>query len=171
MNYPYRVLFTKKILKESKNMGHLRLHFWLPAVTNRKESIFFISYRDSPKRFSSKAPYLVFKDFLNLASNSVRYSRFLIHSPLQFTYSGELILPILFTTESCDSPHHFSRESPFVSIICLNSRLSFNTESQYFSYCLLQRVTTPHLIYSGESLLTAESYFQKLWRIPLPLKG
>jgi hypothetical protein len=31
---------------------------------------------------SSQAPYSVFKDFPNLASNSVRYSRFLIDSPL-----------------------------------------------------------------------------------------
>jgi hypothetical protein len=33
---------------------------------------------------SSQAPYSVFKDFLNLASNSVRYSRFLIDSPQSF---------------------------------------------------------------------------------------
>ncbi len=69
---------------------------------------------------------------------------------------------------SSDSPHHFGGESPFVSIICINSRLSFNMESQYSPYWLLRRVTTSLLIYSGESLLTAESYFQKL---PLPLKG
>jgi hypothetical protein len=33
---------------------------------------------------SSQAPYTVFKDFSNLASNSVRYSRFLIDSPQYF---------------------------------------------------------------------------------------
>jgi hypothetical protein len=85
--------------------------------------------------------------------------------------SGESIFPVLFTTESCDSPHHFGGESPFVSIICIKSRLSFNTESQYSPDWLLRRVTTPHLIYSGESLLTAESYCQKIWRTPPSFKG
>ncbi len=86
-------------------------------------------------------------------------------------YSWESILPVLFTTASCDSPHHFGGKSPFVSIICINSRLSFNMESRYSPYCLLRRVTTPCLIYSGESLMTAESYFQKLWRTPPSFKG
>jgi hypothetical protein len=86
-------------------------------------------------------------------------------------YSGESILPVLFTTESCDSPYHFSGETLFVRIICINSRMSFNTESRYSPYCLLQRVATPRLIYSGESLLTAESYFQKLWRTSPSFKG
>jgi hypothetical protein len=58
--------------------------------------------RDSPTRFlppifsqmgSSQAPYSVFKDFSNLASNSMRYSRFFIDSPL------------LFTAESLYSPY------------------------------------------------------------------
>ncbi len=84
--------------------------------------------------------------------------------------------PVLFTTVSCDSLHHFGGESPFVSNICIKFRLSFNTESQYSTNWLLQRVTTPRLIYSGEfysreSLLTAESYFQKLWRTPPSFKG
>jgi hypothetical protein len=83
-------------------------------------------------------------------------------------YSGELILLVLFTTESCNSPHHFGGESPFVSIICINSRLSFNTESRYSRYCLLRRVTTPRHIYSWESLLTAE-FFSKTLN-PRPLK-
>jgi hypothetical protein len=81
-------------------------------------------------------------------------------------YSGESIFPLLFTTESCDSQHNFGGESPFVSNICINFCLLFNTESQYSPW-----VTTPRLIYSGESLLTAESYFQKLWRTPPSFKG
>jgi hypothetical protein len=119
---------------------------------------------------SSRATYSVFKDFSNLASNSVKYSRFLIES-LLLIHSGESIFPVFFTMESCDSLHHFGGESPFVSIICINSRLSFNTESQYSPYWLLRRVTTPLLIYSGESLLTVESYFQKLRGIPSSFKG
>ncbi len=79
--------------------------------------------------------------------------------------------PMLFTMESCDSPHHFGGESPFVSNICINFRMSFDTESQYSPYWLLRRVTSPRLIYSRESLLTAESYFQKLWRTPPSFKG
>jgi hypothetical protein len=75
---------------------------------------------------SSQVTSSVFKDFLNLASNSVRYSAVI--------YSGELIFPVLFTTESCDSPHHFDGESPFVSIICITFLLLFNTESQYSLY-------------------------------------
>ncbi len=45
--------------------------------------------------------------------------------------SGESILPMKFTTESCNSPHRLSRESLFIRIICINSRLSFTTESHY----------------------------------------
>ncbi len=44
-------------------------------------------------------------------------------------------------------------------------------ESQYSSYCLIRRVTTPGIIYSGESLLTLESYLQKLWKTPPSFKG
>ncbi len=111
---------------------------------------------------SFQAPYSVFKDFLNLASNLRRYSRFFIHSPLLFIlespyslycYYGELQLSL-----------SLYQESLFVRIICINSRLLFNTESLYSPYCLLRRVTTLCIVYSGESLLTAESYFQKLWR-------
>jgi hypothetical protein len=79
---------------------------------------------------SSQAPIYIFKDFANLASNSRRYSRFLIDSPL------------LFIGESRCSP-----------------------------YCLLRRVSTPRIVYSGESQLTANSHFQKLWRTPPSFKG
>jgi hypothetical protein len=79
-------------------------------------------------------------------------------------YGGKSILPVTFTMESCFSLHHFSGESLFVRIICINSYLSFNTESRYSPYCLLWGVTTSRLIYSGESLLTAKSYFPKPWR-------
>jgi hypothetical protein len=88
-------------------------------------------------------------------------------------YSRESILPILFTTASCDSPHHFSGESLFVRIICINSRLSFNgTVSRYSLY----------LVYYGEYLLPvsfiAESHcyqrrviFNNIEGLPYSLKG
>jgi hypothetical protein len=54
---------------------------------------------DSPTRFFlppifsqmdfSQAPYLVFKDFSNLASNSRRYSRFFIDFPLLFIVESQ----------------------------------------------------------------------------------
>ncbi len=86
-------------------------------------------------------------------------------------YSGESILPVMFTTERCDSPHHFGGESPFVSIICTNS-----------SCCLIRRVDTPHIVYYGESLLPASFIagshcwqrrvvFKNFEGLPLPLKG
>ncbi len=47
----------------------------------------------------------------------------------------------------------------------------FNAESRYSLYFLIQRVTTPRIVYSGESLLTAESYFKKKFEgLLLPLK-
>ncbi len=82
-------------------------------------------------------------------------------------YSEESIFPVLFTTESCDSPHHFGGESPFVSIICINYRLSFNT---------------PRIDYYGESLLPASFttgshcwqrrvIFENFEGLHLPIKG
>jgi hypothetical protein len=38
------------------------------------------------------------------------------------------------------------------------ARNTVNMESPYSLYCLLRRVTTPHIFYSGESLLTAKSF-------------
>jgi hypothetical protein len=77
---------------------------------------------------SSQAPYSVFNDFSNLASNSVRYSRFLIDSPQYFISESPYSLYCLLQRVVTGG------ESPFVSIICTNSRLSFNTESQYSPY-------------------------------------
>jgi hypothetical protein len=58
-------------------------------LTNRNALLKGTVQRDFlPPIFSqmdcSQAPYSVFKDFSNLASNSRRYSRFLIDSPLLF---------------------------------------------------------------------------------------
>jgi hypothetical protein len=50
--------------------------------------------------------YSVFKDFINLASTSRIYLRFLTDPPLLFM--AQSILPVLFHTASCDSPHHYS---------------------------------------------------------------
>ncbi len=73
--------------------------------------------------------------------------------------------------ENCSSPHHYGGESLFVRIICKNSHLSFNTESWYSPHSLIWRVTTSHIFYSVQSLLTAECYFQKIWRTPPSFKG
>jgi hypothetical protein len=122
------------------------------------------------KRNSSQDSYSVFKDFPNFASNSMRYVRFLNDSSLLHIYSGESILPVLFIMESCDSLYRFSEESLFVRIICINSCLSFNTESWYLC-----------IVYYGESLLPAsfiaESHcsrrviFKNIEGLALPLKG
>ncbi len=90
---------------------------------------------------------------------------------LRYFYSRESILPILFTTESCASPHRYSGESLFVRIMCINSRLSFKAESRYFPYCLLQRVTTPRLIYSAGVTVDSRVIFENNEGLPLPLKG
>ncbi len=99
----------------------------------------------------------IFQDFANLALNSMRNSQFLIDSPLLFIAESG------YSHYSIASYDHFSGETlpVFVTIIFINSRLSFITESRYFPCCLLRRVTIPRLIYGGESLLAADSYFHK----------
>ncbi len=57
----------------------------------------------------SQAPYSVFKDFSNLASNSRRYSRFLIDSPL------------LFIAESQYSPYCLERRVATLRFIIAGS--------------------------------------------------
>ncbi len=89
---------------------------------------------------------------------------------LRYYLQRRVILPVLFNTQSCDSPVHYSGESLFVRIIRINTRLSFNTESRYSPYCLLCRVLTPRIVYSEESLLIEESYFKNSEGLPLPLK-
>ncbi len=72
--------------------------------------------------------------------------------------------------------------------MCRNSGLSLNTEShshsivysvelKMYELCaetldchLIQKATTPRIVYSGESLLTVGSYFKNFWRTPLALK-
>ncbi len=143
-----------------------------------------LKWRRSLKRQSIKIFYLwifhrwippktltwYLKDFSNMASTSMRYSQVLIDSPLLFTVESQYS-PHCLLRESCDSLNRLSGESQFVRTICMKSRLSFNMESRYSPYCLLWRVTTPRPIYSGESLLTAKSYFQKHWRTPPSFKG
>jgi hypothetical protein len=65
---------------------------------------------------SSQAPYSVFKDFSNLASKSRRYLQFLIDSSLLFIAESRYS-PFCFSTESRDSPYHYSEGSLFVRII------------------------------------------------------
>jgi hypothetical protein len=82
---------------------------------------------------SSQAPYSVFKDFSNLASNSVGYSRFLIDSPQYFIaespYSPYCLLRRVVTLRIILAGSHH-----LLALSAKNSHLSFNTESQYFPY-------------------------------------
>ncbi len=122
---------------------------------------------------SSQATYSVFKDFSNLASNSVRYSQFLIDSALYFKVESRYSLNCLL------------RRVVTLRIILAGSHhlLALSAYNSCLAYRLIRRVNTPRidyygeslhtflLIYSGESLLTAKSYFQKLWRTPPSFKG
>ncbi len=72
-------------------------------------------------------------------------------------YSGELILPVLFNMESCDSSHHSQRGVTHIWIFCRNSGLLFNTGRRYSPYSLIWRVTIPRIVYSGQSLTTVGS--------------
>ncbi len=73
---------------------------------------------------------------------------------------------IMFNTESRDSPHHYSWESLFVRIICINSRLSLNTERWYSPYCLIWRVTT----HPASFIVGSHCSFENFEGLPLPLK-
>jgi hypothetical protein len=73
--------------------------------------------------------------------------------------------------ESCDSLHHFSGESLFVRIICINSRLLINTESRYSLYSLLRRATTPCLIHSGSRCWQWRVIYKNIEGLPFPFKG
>jgi hypothetical protein len=87
-------------------------------------------------------------------------------------YSRELILSVLFNKESCDSPHRVEQGVTNVWIFCRNSGLPFSTGSLYSQCCLIWRVKTPYIVYSGESLTTAGSLFLKqFWRTPPASKG
>jgi hypothetical protein len=118
---------------------------------------------------SFQAPYSVFKDFLNLASNLRRYSRFFIHSPLLFIlespyslycYYGELQLSL-----------SLYQESLFVRIICINSRLLFNTESLYSPYCLLQESLLSASFIVGSHCWQQRVIFKNSEGLYLPFKG
>jgi hypothetical protein len=106
--------------------------------------------------------------FSNLASNSRRYSRFLIDSMLLLTAESQYSLFCLIRRVVT---LRFIIAGRIVRIIRINSRLSFNTQSRYSPYCLLRKVPTPRIVYSWESLLTAESYFKILWRTPPSFRG
>ncbi len=116
----------------------------------------FDFFRDGP----SQAPYLVFKDFLNLALNSRRYFRYLVDSLLLFKVGNQYSLYCFIWRDVTLCIIIAGSRYYIVEIISMNSRLSFNTESRYSPYCLIQRVTTPCIFYSRESLLTEGSYVQ-----------
>ncbi len=86
-------------------------------------------------------------------------------------YSRESILPVLFKRESCDSPHYYSTEWLVVRIVWINFRLSFNTESRYSPNCLVRRVTTPRIVYSGESLFDSGELLSKTLKDSPSFKG
>ncbi len=119
---------------------------------------------------SSQAPYSVFKEFSNFASNSVRYSRFLIDSPQYFI------------AESPYSPYCLLRRDVTLRIILPGSHHLLALSAQTLTCRLIRRVNTPRINYYGESLLpasfTAGSHcwqrrviFENFEGLPLPLKG
>jgi hypothetical protein len=92
---------------------------------------------------SSQAPLSVFNDFSNLASNSVRYSGFLIDSPQYFI------------AESPYSPYCLLRRIVTLRIILAGSHHLLALSAQTLACCLIRRVNTPRIDYYGESLLPA----------------
>jgi hypothetical protein len=78
----------------------------------------------------------------------------------------ELILPVLFTKESCDSSHHLHRGVTNVWICAETLACPLIWGNQYSTYCLIRRVTTPRIVYSGESLTTAGESCGKLDTFP-----
>ncbi len=119
---------------------------------------------------SSQAPYSLFNDFSNLASNSVRYSRFLIDSPQYFI------------AESPDSPYYLLRRVVTLRIILAGSHHLLAICAQTLACRLIRRVNTPRIDYYGESLFpasfTAGSHcwqrrviFENFEGLPLALKG
>ncbi len=79
-------------------------HFLLKGTVQRDFYLRFFSQMDF-----SQAPYSVFKDFSNLASNSRRYSQFFIDSPL------------LFIAESQYSPYCLIRRVATLRFIVVGS--------------------------------------------------
>ncbi len=73
--------------------------------------------------------------------------------------------------ESCNSPHHYSVESPFVRIICINSGLSINMESQYSLCQLIWRVTTPPSLIMGSHCWQQGDIFKNYKGLLIPFKG
>ncbi len=74
-------------------------------------------------------------------------------------YWEELKPPVLLNTESRDSSHCSQRRVTNVWVFCRNSGLPCDTGSRYSPYCLIQRVTTPCIVYSQESLMAVGSLF------------
>jgi hypothetical protein len=120
---------------------------------------------------SCQAPYPVLKDFSNLAS-SRRYSRFLIDSPLLFMaesqYSSYCLIRRVVTLRITKAGSHYLLELSAKTLVC---RLIRRVDTPCIVYYGESLLTTPRIIYSRESLLRAESYFQKLWRTPPSFKG
>ncbi len=86
-------------------------------------------------------------------------------------YNGELILPILFTKESCDSLHRSQQEVTNVWIFCRNSGRPFNAGSWYSPYCLIRRVMTPRIVVAGNHWEQQGVFINNFEELPLPLKG
>ncbi len=119
---------------------------------------------------SSQAPYSVFKDFSNLASNLVRYSQFLIDSPLSFI------------ADSWYSLYGILRRVATLRIILAGSHHLLALSAQTLACRVIRRVDTPRIAYCGESLLPASFIvgshcwqrrviFKNFEGLPIPLKG
>ncbi len=96
-------------------------------------------------RWTSPKPLTRYlKIFSNLASNSRRYSRFLIDSPL------------LLIAESQYSPYCFIRRVVTLRFIIAESHYLLELSASATLACrLIRRVDTPRIVYYGESLLPA----------------
>ncbi len=116
---------------------------------------------------SSQAPYSVFIDFSNLASNSRRYSRFFIDSLLLFIAESQFSSYCLIRRVTITTPRGVT--------ICWNYLHKLlpvvYTESQYFPYCLIRRVTSPSAFTVASHCLQRRVNFKNFERLPHFFKG
>jgi hypothetical protein len=99
------------------------------SLKGQSNEFFNFFYLQFFHRWAPPSPLLGIERLSNLASNSRRYSRFLVDCR-QSLIAGSRSSPY-FTAENCDSPLHYGGESLFIRNICINSCLSFNTKSRY----------------------------------------
>ncbi len=107
-------------------------------LNGQSNEIFYIRFFHSWNPLKSLTRF--FKDFSNLASNSVRYSQFLIDSPQYFI------------AESPYSPYCLIRRVVTLRIILAGSHHLLTLSAHTLACRLIRRVNTPRIDYYGESL-------------------